>query len=323
MLPAMVTVGTWNVENLFLPGTPDGPSSEDVYGRKLTYLASVITDVGADVVCLQEVGGEQPLADLVIALGGVLPYTAIGEPDERGIRVAVISRFPVSERYDWVDFPDGALPSVPDPDGNILTAMGRGALETVLTVEPTRRLRVVTTHLKSKILSFPGGRRYPLDEDERARGAGYALLRRAAESVAVRVELNTWMPREPDVPVVLAGDMNDEPRAVTTTLLGGPADSDPTRPDQYDPYRLYALADRLPPARAFSRIFRDRRELIDHVFVSRTLLLAGLTVDSFVDDIVGIDEDLDSRGNAVVPDHAMVFARISWPLGTHVKRERQ
>jgi endonuclease/exonuclease/phosphatase family metal-dependent hydrolase len=309
----MVTIGTWNVENLFLPGTPDGPSTEDVYRRKLTYLASVIAGVGVDIVCLQEVGGEQPLTDLVSALGGSLPHTAIGQPDERGIRVAVISRFEVAKRYDWVDFPDGALASVPDPDGNILTAMGRGALETVLTLESDRSLRVVTAHLKSKILSFPGNRPYPLDEDERARGAGYALLRRAAEAVAVRVELNTWMPPEPDIPVVLAGDMNDEPRAVTTSLLAGPEDSDPLRPDKYDPYRLYSLADRLPPARAFSRIFRQRRELIDHVFVSRELLLAGVTADSFVDDIVGIDEDRESRRDSAVPDHAMVLARISWP----------
>jgi endonuclease/exonuclease/phosphatase family metal-dependent hydrolase len=309
----MVRIGTWNVENLFLAGTPYGPSNDDVYRRKLSYLASVITDVGADVVCLQEVGGEQPLADLASALDGTLPNAAIGQPDDRGIRVAVLSRFPVAERYDWVAFPEGALASVPDADGNILTEMGRGAVETVLSLDPTHSLRVVTTHLKSKILSFPGDRRYPLDEDERARGAGYALLRRAAEAVAVRVELNTWMPREPDVPVVLAGDMNDEPSAVTTTLLGGPTDSDPNRPDRYDPYRLYSVADRLSPARAFSRIFRQRRELIDHVFVSRPPLLAGLTADSFVDDIVGIDEDLDSRRDAVVPDHAMVFARINWP----------
>jgi len=52
---------------------------------------------------------------------------------------------------------------------------------------------------------------------------------------------------------------------------------------------------------------------IDHVFVSRELLLAGVAADAFVDDIVGIDDDLDSRRDAVVPDHAMVFAQISWP----------
>ena len=218
----MLTVATWNVENLFLPGTADGPTNEDVYALKLAYLAETMAGVGADVACLQEVGGEQPLADLVAATAGCLPHSAIGQPDDRGIRVAVIARFPITERYDWVDFPAGGLPEVPDVDGSVLTAMGRGALETVLALDAGEQVRVVTAHLKSKILSYPDDRRFPLDENERARGAGYALLRRAAESVAVRAELNSWMPREPDIPTVLAGDMNDEPRAVTTALLAGP-----------------------------------------------------------------------------------------------------
>jgi hypothetical protein len=36
----VVTVATWNIENLFLPGGPSGPSSEDVYVRKLAGFAS-------------------------------------------------------------------------------------------------------------------------------------------------------------------------------------------------------------------------------------------------------------------------------------------
>ena len=96
----MLTVATWNVENLFLPGGDAGPSSEDVYVRKLAYLAGTIAAVGADLVCLQELGGEEPLADLAAATGGALPHTAIGRPDDRGIRVGLISRFPVLERYD-------------------------------------------------------------------------------------------------------------------------------------------------------------------------------------------------------------------------------
>jgi len=70
--------------------------------------------------------------------------------------------------------------------------------------------------------------------------------------VGSKVQLNRWMPREPDVPVVLAGDFNDEPRAVTTALLAGPEDTNQDRPDLGDPLRLYNLADRLPTRRAFS-----------------------------------------------------------------------
>jgi len=309
----VLTVATWNVENLFLPGGEAGPSSDEVYQLKLAYLGATITGVGPDAICLQELGGDEPLADLVAAIGGSMPHTAIGQPDDRGIRVGVLSRHPIVESYDWVAFPDGALVDVPDPDGNLLTAMGRGAVETVLDVGDDRRLRVVTAHLKSKLPSYPDDRSFPLDEDERARGAGYALTRRAAEAVAVRVELNRWMPREPDIPVVLAGDFNDEPRAVTTTLISGPEDGNPNRPDLGDPYRLYNLADRLPADRAFSRIYQDRRELIDHILVSRPLLLSGVTADALVDDLVGITEDVDSRRDAVMPDYALLYARFSWP----------
>ncbi|HET6685544.1 MAG TPA: hypothetical protein VFH02_03350 [Jiangellaceae bacterium] len=59
---------------------------------------------------------------------------------------------------------------------------------------------------------------------------------------------------------MLAGDLNDEPTAVTTTLLSGPEDGNPNRPD-----------------------------------------------------LVGITEDVDSRRDAVRPDHAPLWARINWP----------
>ena len=51
-------------------------------------------------------------------------------------------------------------------------------------------MRLVTTHLKSKLLTFPGGRFNPHDETERARYATYALDRRAAEAATLRV----WQP---------------------------------------------------------------------------------------------------------------------------------
>lgn len=46
--------------------------------------------------------------------------------------------------------------------------------------------QLVTCHLKSKLLTFPGGRFFTGDEAERARFAAFALFRRAAEAAAVR-----------------------------------------------------------------------------------------------------------------------------------------
>jgi endonuclease/exonuclease/phosphatase family metal-dependent hydrolase len=168
----------------------------------------------------------------------------------------------------------------------------------------------MTAHLKSKLLSYPGGRRYPLDENERARGAGFALLRRAAEASAVRVTLNRLMTGAPAVPTVLLGDLNDEPAAATTALLGGPEDGDLQRPDLGDPVRLYNLASNLPPARAYTRLYRGRRELIDHVMVSRALRLTLRSVDSLVEGLESITESVSARDSAVAPDHAPLLARF-------------
>jgi hypothetical protein len=43
-------------------------------------------------------------------------------------------------------------------------------------------------------------------------------------------------------------------------------------PDKGDGYRLWNLAPLLPPGVRFSRMYRRRRELIDHVLVSHALL---------------------------------------------------
>jgi hypothetical protein len=45
---------------------------------------------------------------------------------------------------------------------------------------------VLTTHLKSKLLTFPGDHFSTSDEDLRARYGVYALNRRAAEAASVR-----------------------------------------------------------------------------------------------------------------------------------------
>ena len=312
----MLTVATWNVENLFRPGSGDTKLTQAAYQRKLDYIAGTLAGVRADVVALQEIGGEDELSDLAKAADGRFPYQAVGVPDGRGIRVAVLSRFPVDAARDWVDFPKGALKNVPDADGGVLNTMGRGALETLLDLSELNgahgRLRLVTAHLKSKLLTFPGGRRFPRDEDERACGAGFALMRRSAEATAVRVGLNASMLRDPGVPVVVTGDMNDAPEAVTTSILTGPQDGDPERPDKGDPVRLYNLADRIPAKRRYSRVYRGRGELIDHILVSRPLLLAGVRADALVDDLVGITESLAVREKIVIPDHACVVAQMEW-----------
>lgn len=71
------------------------------------------------------------------------------------------------------------------------------------------------------------------------------------------------------LPVIVVGDMNDGPDAVTTQLLLGPPDGDPHRPDKGDDVRLYNLSDQIPQDHRYSRIFNGQKELIDHILLSR------------------------------------------------------
>ena len=193
-----------------------------------------------------------------------------------------------------------------------MTDMGRGALKATLVLAPGLLVNVMTLHLKSKLVTYAKGRRYPLNEDERARGTALALIRRAAEATAVRVWLNKLMERN-DEPMILMGDFNDEPGAVTTQIMLGPEDRSLANRDKFDDIRLYNLADYIPGERRFSRLYQKQKEMIDHVCVSHELIFYLRKADSYIEPIQSIDADVESRRDSVYPDHAPVFGRFEIP----------
>jgi endonuclease/exonuclease/phosphatase family metal-dependent hydrolase len=121
----------------------------------------------------------------------------------------------------------------------------------------------------------------PEDEDQRARHGAYALYRRAAEAATVRSYVDALLDGQgADRALVLLGDLNDEPAAATTQMLLGPPGSQIAtggfdHPDAGDDMRLWNLAPLIPNGGGYSRIFEGRRELIDHLLVSRRLVGPG------------------------------------------------
>ncbi len=84
----MLKVMTWNIENLFRPGTPFGPDSQEIYEAKLEGLASMINAQAPDVLALQEIGDLDALGDLVELLKGDWDPRVSEHADSRGIRLA-------------------------------------------------------------------------------------------------------------------------------------------------------------------------------------------------------------------------------------------
>jgi endonuclease/exonuclease/phosphatase family metal-dependent hydrolase len=307
----MLTVATWNLENLFRPATGVDPAA---YARKLDALAAMIERIAPDVLAVQEVGDPDAIEDLLALLAGDWHSVLSPDPDARGIRVGFLARHPLSDIEPFGEFPEGTEPVRVQDDGSARTRMGRGALKASVTVAGMT-IDLVTAHLKSKLLHFAGNRFAPRDEGERARYAGYALALRTAEAITVRDHVTRTL-EDGDRALVVLGDLNDEPLAATTQILLGPPGSELDtggfdRPDRGDRQRLWNVAPRLPADRAFSRVFNGRGELIDHILVSHPLAQRLASAYRGTTDLPSIRTAprRDARGS----DHSPVLARFTTP----------
>lgn len=313
------TITTWNVQNLFKPAANDD-EAQALYDQKIPLLAKTIRGLDPDVLGLQEVGGDDALADLQKALGNY-PHRHFGTPDSRGIACALLSKHPIDVHNDVLDFPKPVLEmGLVELDGKPMTRMGRGVPH-VTVKAPGFRTNVMVVHLKSKLLSFPGNVFTTKDETLRARVASLALLRRTAEAATVRMAANTVIATNDKRALVVLGDFNDGPLAATTQLFQGPDGSEiDTRgfdpPDDGDSARLWNLAPRIAEDRRFSRIHRGQGELLDQIFTSEEYFPRGddglrrmpVSVDSLVDEIRSIGDNAAAASKRIRPDHSPVSA---------------
>lgn len=312
----MFTVMTWNVENLFSPTE----SQQSAFDAKVDALAEIVTAQAPDLLGVQEIGDPAAFDTLRRRLGpgwtGVL--STHFEPDHT-IRVGWLAPTPMTHPEEVVDLPPAIGPVQVEDDGTTMTTLGRGALAVTATTPGGTPVRALTAHLKSKLLSFPGGRFDTRDERERARYAVYALHRRAAEAAAVRYWATASLEDEfADGAVLVCGDLNDTLDAATTQLVYGPPGSQIGTPgfdaaDRGDAQRLFALGYAMTPPDDYSRVNQGRRELIDHILVSHTMVRRLVSAGAVaVDDLpdIGLHPRTQPRAAGSPSDHRPVVARF-------------
>jgi endonuclease/exonuclease/phosphatase family metal-dependent hydrolase len=192
----MFSVMTWNLENFERPTANADQAVKDRYARKLQQITELITSARPDLVGVQEVLADPknltPPAfdDLRAALGAAWD--------------GLLSQRPTLAAFAWAGWPAASCPTptgvagypqrVPattiDNDNNPITAIiasKRGALAVSYTRRDGLTVRALTAHLKSKLLTFPGGDLHhpqfdTRDEADRACFGFYALHQRAAEA---------------------------------------------------------------------------------------------------------------------------------------------
>lgn len=194
---AEFTVATYNVRNYLV---------QPAAGRKAKPLAArdAIVDglvrLDADVVSLQEVGGDAALADLhrrLLARGINYPYRALLQARDPAIQLAVLSRYPITTSRGHTNaqyLVEGTR-----------QRLRRGILETEIAVGADYRFTLLTVHLKSK-RSVPYARESEL---------------RKNEAIVLRRRVETILTADPAANLMVLGDLNDTPESTVVRLVQG------------------------------------------------------------------------------------------------------
>ena len=256
-LPQTLTIVQWNVENLF--DTDDDPANPgddeylpgswrrwtpEMYEIKLSHLADMIALTKGDMICLQEIENRRVLDDLRAVLRSEhdlrYPYVIHREgPDHRGIDVAMISRFPASTNH-WI------TPVPEQRDVLIAEFKPRGA-----------PLTLIVNHWKSRW----GAR----EESDR---------KRMEIATATGAKVKQLLAQEPETPVLVIGDFNDNYDDPTPILGLGAAPTLKAFLASTPAPLLLNLHALLPPAERGTLYYRkaDTWNSFDAMIASRAML---------------------------------------------------
>jgi endonuclease/exonuclease/phosphatase family metal-dependent hydrolase len=281
--PRRLRVATLNCLNLALPGrrfyAGVDPYRPDEYIAKTQWLAALLDRVAADFVLVQEIFHETALRDVVNqSTGGPHAYGfAAPLADERNVRprLGLVWRAPWHPQIESLpEFPPGCAVDVPERG-----EYGRYSRPLLLARVPwgDSTLTLLNVHLKSRRPEFVSGED-ELDPAVLARAQLRALVMRAAEAAALRRVVLDLRPAA--VMLVVAGDFNDEPNAVTTQLVADTSWKDEGRPQHGDVlFNTLDVAPHATPARgrdvAFTVLHGGEPERIDHMFVSAPFVTGG------------------------------------------------
>ncbi|MGY1636846.1 endonuclease/exonuclease/phosphatase family protein [Geodermatophilus sp. SYSU D00742] len=326
-----VEVATFNAMNLARPGerfyANEEPYSQDEYDQKANWTATQLRQMQADVVGFQEVFHEEALRDVCDRSKSFDGATVVapGADGVSGPRLGLASRLSLDGPISTVvDFPAGVHATVDGvtlPVGTFSRPVVRARL--VLDSAKGTTTTVFVVHLKSKRpIRDPQAPEH--DPREEALGKARALIRRAAEAVALRFLVLDEIMGNAE-PVIVLGDLNDAARAVSTDIVMGDAPSRSWPKSAGDRkgyvdrllYSTYELnAQQVGRDVSYTHIFNGRYENLDHILVSQEFhdrnpqrIGDVINLRYFNDHLV--DSQLsDDRSARVASDHGQLVAEI-------------
>ena len=322
-------VATFNLENF----DETAPGAKPSLSERIALMRPQIQRLRADVVCFQEVHGQerpgQPRALLALRelLAGTNLETAtltssVG-PDGEVLdlrNVVVASLLPVlgHEQYrnDLVPAPlYRQITAVPAPKKAVAVTVERPVLHVRLDLGAAGVLHVIDVHLKSKLpTDVPGQKadqftwRTP---GGWAEGSFLSSMKRVSQAVEVRLLVDRILDDDPAAKIVVAGDFNSTSDEVPVQVIRGNVED--TGNPAHATRTLVPLENSVPEPARFTLFHQGRGQQLDHVLVTRNLL-AGYRGTQIHNELLH-DESAAFATDDKYPesDHAPVVAEFDLP----------
>ena len=321
-------LATFNLENL-----GDVPSEEPSLETRISLMRPQLLRLDADVLCLQEVHGQgdaasRSLSALDELLAGT-PYAGYerahtqvegsGRPyQERNL--VVLSRFPISSREQYLNDRAPAplyRPVTADPreDEAEPVRWERPILRVGIDLPDGRPLHLLNLHLKSKIPADVAGQKEDLYTWKSASGwaEGFFLssVKRVGQALEARILVDEVFDAEEDALVCVLGDMNADLEEVPVLAIRGDVQS--TGNGRLANRVLVPTENSVPESARYTLFHRGRKEMIDHLLVSRSLLRYHRATE--IHNELLHDESVAFATDELYPesDHAPVLAHFEIP----------
>ena len=327
-------IATFNLENL-----DDKPSEKPTLNERLAVLRPQLTRVNADVLCLQEVNGQEETGQprRLLALQKLLEGTKYGDynivstktADGRNVydvrNLVILSRFEIiSHRQYRHDAELGApiplyrkVTASPAENEAREVSWERPILYAQISLPNGGILHVLNLHLKSRLPTNVTGQMLNGYTWKTAQGwaEGYFLsaMKRVGQAFETRILIDKLFDAEAEAMIVVCGDFNAEDGDVPLAAIRGEVEN--TGNARLINRVLVPCERSIPESSRYSLLHQGRGAMLDHVLASRSLLAhyrsAEIHNESLHDESLAFADDMKFPES----DHAPVVAEFELPGG--------
>ena len=282
-------IATFNLENL-----DDRPELDPPLDERIALLRPQLLRLAADILCLQEVNGQQPKDGGprgLLALGRLLEGTPYGtfqriattSSSEAGVanvhNLVILSRWPLSGReqlrHELVSRP-AYRPATAEPPEAAAQPVewDRPLLKATVELPGGRILHVVNLHLRAPLAALVAGQKQDAftwrSVGGWAEGFFLATVKRSGQALEARLLVDRIFDEEPDALIAVCGDLNAEEREMPLRILRG--DVEDTGNGHLAYRALVPLERTLPDSQRYSVLHHGHKQMLDHILVSRPLM---------------------------------------------------